>query len=117
MPNSQGVVCSQEGSSFRPAANKATGLYGSLLEVIPQPAAFLDNSGAVVAVNKAFGSFLDLGTGDPIGTRFSDFLSRESRRRCRPALKAAFNGTPIIDRADTCGGCVCMIEFTSGRSR
>jgi diguanylate cyclase (GGDEF)-like protein len=94
VPNSQGVVCSQEGSSFRPAANKATGLYGSLLEVIPQPAAFLDNSGAVVAVNKAFGSFLGLGTGDPIGTRFSDFLSRESRRRCRPALKAAFNGTP-----------------------
>lgn len=94
MPNSQGLVCSQEKSSFRQAASKTTGLYGSLLEVIPQPAAFLDNNGAVVAVNKALGEFLGLGTGDPIGTRFSDFLSPESRRRCQPALKAAFNGTP-----------------------
>ncbi|WP_394701405.1 EAL domain-containing protein [uncultured Roseibium sp.] len=94
MPNIQGVVCSQEETSFRAAANKATGLYGSLLEVIPQPAAFLDSSGAIVAVNKAFGSFLGLGNDAPVGNRFSDFLSRETRRRCRPALKAAFNGTP-----------------------
>lgn len=94
MPNSQGVVCSQEETSFRPAASKTTGLYGSLLEVIPQPAAFLNTDGAIVAVNRAFGELLGLGTGDPIGARFSDCLSLESRRRCRPALKAAFNGTP-----------------------
>ncbi|WP_209011928.1 EAL domain-containing protein [Roseibium aggregatum] len=62
--------------------------------MIPQPAAFLNTDGAVVAVNRAFGDLLGLGTGDPIGTRFSDCLSRETRRRCRPALKAAFNGTP-----------------------
>lgn len=94
MPNIQGVVCSQEETSFQAAANKATGLYGSLLEVIPQSAAFLDGSGAIIAVNKAFGSFLGLGNDAPVGKRFSDFLSRETRRRCRPALKAAFNGTP-----------------------
>ena len=29
----------------------------------------------------------------------------------------AFSGTPIIDSADTYGGCVWMIELTSGRWR
>ncbi|WP_346893510.1 GGDEF domain-containing protein [uncultured Roseibium sp.] len=83
--------------------------------MIPQPAAFLDSSGAIVAENKAFGSFLGLGIGASVGKRFSDFLSRETRRRCRPVLKAAFNGTPseIIGKlvsatgADLGGKAVC----------
>ena len=94
MPNNQGVVCSREEGSFRTAANRVTGLYGSLLEVIPQPAAFLNGDGAIAAANAAFSTVLGVGAGDLAGAVFADLLSSESRRRCRPALTAAFGGTP-----------------------